>query len=385
MSFLRHIRFSLRTLVLFVLLAGSAMGLWWKWEPWGNLDVGDCTRPITCAAFSPGADYVAIGSDDHTVQVWTVSGNEVRTLTGHTGPITAVTWCPSGRLLATASSDGTVRLWNSSDGESQLKIELPHQKISVVTFSNNSQLLAIGAQSGYACVWSMESGTEIARLLGHSMAINQIAFSRDAGLIATASDDGYAAIFDAIAGTELNLIDMTTPEGYSTPAYCVAFSNGGGQLATGDDSGLLRVWDIGKKNPTIPTAQTRGCASALCFSKDDSELYVAGDPCPWNLKALSWRLCGTLPNSAPNLAFRPRGYCDHLAAVSRRMKWSATFHRHPASWDKCSRLHLRYFRRPEYWWGIAWLPEFWLTLVFAAGVVWSVYKDRSTLRRPAPA
>jgi|GEM_PF-4885744 len=29
-------------------------------------------------------------------------------------------------------------------------------------------------------------------------------------------------------------------------------------------------------------------------------------------------------------------------------------------------------RRPEQWWGLAWLPEFWLTFFFAAGLIWSV-------------
>ena len=33
-------------------------------------------------------------------------------------------------------------------------------------------------------------------------------------------------------------------------------------------------------------------------------------------------------------------------------------------------------RRPEYWWGLAWLPEFWLTLLFAGALVVSVMKDR---------
>jgi len=33
-------------------------------------------------------------------------------------------------------------------------------------------------------------------------------------------------------------------------------------------------------------------------------------------------------------------------------------------------------RRPEHWWGVAWLPEFWLTLVLGVGLVWSVWRDR---------
>ena len=36
-------------------------------------------------------------------------------------------------------------------------------------------------------------------------------------------------------------------------------------------------------------------------------------------------------------------------------------------------------RRPEYWWGLAWLPEFWLTVALGCVFVWSVWRDRRTL------
>jgi WD40 repeat protein len=43
-------------------------------------------------------------------------------------------------------------------------------------------------------------------------------------------------------------------------------------------------------------------------------------------------------------------------------------------------------RRPEYWWGVAWLPEFWLTALFAGALGWSVWRDgRLGARRPFPA
>ena len=38
-------------------------------------------------------------------------------------------------------------------------------------------------------------------------------------------------------------------------------------------------------------------------------------------------------------------------------------------------------RRPEWWWGIFWLKEFWLTVVFAGVFVWSVVRDRQLLAR----
>ncbi|HEY3323271.1 MAG TPA: hypothetical protein VGP72_22645 [Planctomycetota bacterium] len=41
-------------------------------------------------------------------------------------------------------------------------------------------------------------------------------------------------------------------------------------------------------------------------------------------------------------------------------------------------------RRPEHWWGLAWLPEFWLTLLFSGALVWSVRRDRRELRPKEP-
>jgi len=42
-------------------------------------------------------------------------------------------------------------------------------------------------------------------------------------------------------------------------------------------------------------------------------------------------------------------------------------------------------RRPEAWWGIFRLWEFWLTVFFAAALAWSLIADRRRLRAPSPA
>lgn len=38
-------------------------------------------------------------------------------------------------------------------------------------------------------------------------------------------------------------------------------------------------------------------------------------------------------------------------------------------------IHLWTRHRPEYWWGLAWLSEFWLTVVLAAAFLWSLRRD----------
>ncbi len=41
-------------------------------------------------------------------------------------------------------------------------------------------------------------------------------------------------------------------------------------------------------------------------------------------------------------------------------------------------------RRPREWWGVAYLPELWATVFFAALLLWSILRDRRTLRKEQP-
>ena len=40
-------------------------------------------------------------------------------------------------------------------------------------------------------------------------------------------------------------------------------------------------------------------------------------------------------------------------------------------------------RRPEYWWGVAWLLEFWLTIILTGTLLWSLRRDMLTLKTAA--
>ena len=61
---LPHMRFSLRTLVLTVLLIGSGGTLWWNWGPWGVAFTVEESNVIHDASFSDDAHYLLIHYDD---------------------------------------------------------------------------------------------------------------------------------------------------------------------------------------------------------------------------------------------------------------------------------------------------------------------------------
>ena len=47
--------------------------------------------------------------------------------------------------------------------------------------------------------------------------------------------------------------------------------------------------------------------------------------------------------------------------------------------EHADRVFVWHRRRPEYWYGVAWLWEIWATVFFALALVWSVWRDYGSL------
>ncbi|XP_011156840.1 autophagy-related protein 16-1 isoform X2 [Solenopsis invicta] len=66
----------------------------------------------TRAAFSPDGQYIAVGSADGSVFIWSIATNMIETiLKGHMAAVTAVSWHPHGTYLASVDRAKTVIIW----------------------------------------------------------------------------------------------------------------------------------------------------------------------------------------------------------------------------------------------------------------------------------
>jgi WD40 repeat protein len=80
------------------------------------------------------------------------TGQEFRTLSGHSGWVLGLSFTPDGQRLASASQDGTIRLWEVATG--RLMLTLTDQlQVGAVAFSPDAAQLATGSSDGSVKLW----------------------------------------------------------------------------------------------------------------------------------------------------------------------------------------------------------------------------------------
>eukprot|EP00795_Rhopilema_esculentum_P015575 gene15575-6844_t len=86
-------------------------------------------------AWSPDDRFLASGSVDNTVNIWSAEKfpDLITTLKGHQGLVKGVTWDPVGKYFASQSDDKTMKIWRTSDWKLEAKVVEPFDECGGTT------------------------------------------------------------------------------------------------------------------------------------------------------------------------------------------------------------------------------------------------------------
>lgn len=153
-------------------------------DPLPEVDARD--REVNGVAFSPNGQTLAIAGADNSVRLFTLDGDPIKTLVGHSNYVADVAFSPDGRYIASAGGDNAVRLWTSQGG---LVTILGHDDgVNSVRFSPDSQFLASGSWDGSVSLWSV-GGKRVTQFKEHRDGVGNLDFSADGKLLVSGGYD----------------------------------------------------------------------------------------------------------------------------------------------------------------------------------------------------
>jgi WD40 repeat protein/DNA-directed RNA polymerase specialized sigma24 family protein len=244
----------------------------------------------TSLAFSPGGEWLAVGTTTRKVFIWKIpEGRLVYTLEEESGPIKDVSFSADGNELV-ISSNTQAELWQIEENQivKVNSFSYGNEPIYDVAISPSGNLVASARSDGTVWLQALPEGSVVSRPVGSRGEINKILFSTDGNLLATRSIAGSINIWQInriLTGASfISHINTFQTDNTVGP---ISFSPDDRYLATSTLSGGVLLWDVYtgdvyQVSPSIPD----GRLDTLAFSGRGDRLagtIVNGDLAIWSI------------------------------------------------------------------------------------------------------
>ena len=221
------------------------------------------TNVVLAVAYSKCGRYLASGSRDATVKIWSSAGDLLHSLKSHNGLVTGLSFSNCGSLLASSSQDSTIKLWDVDQFFSPIITLRGHtSRVNCVAYSRCSSYIASGSNDNSVRVWCANSATVLSKLNKHVKPVTSVQFSASGEHLVSTSKDSFAIVWqvrhnsaplvDLIEGGESPPVVLTMKHklgGHVGAVSCGAISKCCNYVFTGGSDMTLRKWNISTGKP----------------------------------------------------------------------------------------------------------------------------------------
>lgn len=240
------------------------------------------TEGITCLAMSSDNAFLAGGTEDGVITVWSLAPPSIlHQMESHRGYVMSLALNAGNSVLLSSHEVGVVMRWNLADGSHIKTTEIVSEGIECSAFSPDGVLFAAGTK-GTRSVWNLSNEDDQPVLeVQREAEVESLAFAPDASLLAEGWDDGMVRIRHLPEGRVVHSL-----QGHDTGVISLSFSPDGQLLASGsdvcplsdifyDDPGI-QLWRVADGRALKRLKQHVGAIEALAFSPDGRLLVSSG-------------------------------------------------------------------------------------------------------------
>jgi WD40 repeat protein len=145
---------------------------------------------VSGCAISPERDYIVSASTDQTLKVWDAqTGQESRTLRGHTHRLYGGAISRSGDTIVSASHDQTLKVWDARTGEERCTLRGHTDVVYGCAISPSGNSIVSASEDNTLKVWDVSTGACLCTLYVNGQ-LNACAFHPDGEHIVAAGAGG---------------------------------------------------------------------------------------------------------------------------------------------------------------------------------------------------